>query len=64
MQENTDQKMHLVPVCPYCGAAFIVEKAINEYNVQNALIEHADNVNVDHYDFNGGMVKPCFAVSV
>lgn len=34
-------------VCPYCGAAFIVEKAINEYHVQNAHIEHADNVNVD-----------------
>jgi predicted RNA-binding Zn-ribbon protein involved in translation (DUF1610 family) len=33
--------------CPFCGTAFIVEKAINNYNVQHATIEHADNVNID-----------------
>ncbi len=34
-------------ICPFCGTSFIVEKAINNYNVQNATIEHADNVNID-----------------
>ena len=29
-------------VCKYCGTPFIVEKAINNYN-----IEHADNVTID-----------------
>lgn len=33
--------------CPFCGASFIVEKAVNNYNVQHANIEHADNVNID-----------------
>lgn len=33
--------------CPFCGMSFIVEKAINNYNVQHATIEHADNVNID-----------------
>ena len=33
--------------CPFCGATFVVEKAINNYNVRYAHIEHADNVNVD-----------------
>lgn len=33
--------------CPFCGASFIVEKAVNNYNVQHATIEHADNVNID-----------------
>ena len=33
--------------CPFCGTTFIVEKAINNYNVQHATIEHADNVNID-----------------
>ena len=40
-------------VCPYCGTAFIVEKAINHYNMEHAEvnhvdhIEHVDNVTVD-----------------
>ena len=34
-------------VCPFCGTSFIVEKAVNNYNVQHANIEHADNVNID-----------------
>lgn len=34
-------------VCPYCDTAFIVEKAINNYNIQHANIEHVDNVTVD-----------------
>ena len=34
-------------VCPYCDTAFIVEKAINNYNLQHANIEHVDNVTVD-----------------
>ncbi len=33
--------------CPFCGTTFIVEKAINNYNVKHATIEHADNVNID-----------------
>ncbi|MBO4336485.1 MAG: hypothetical protein J5842_00235 [Lachnospiraceae bacterium] len=33
--------------CPFCGASFIIEKAVNNYNVQFATIEHADNVNID-----------------
>ena len=34
-------------VCKFCNTPFIVEKAINNYNVQHANIEHADNVNID-----------------
>ena len=34
-------------VCRYCGTAFIVEKAIHNYNIQHATIEHADTVTVD-----------------
>ena len=33
-------------VCQYCGTPFIVQKAISNYNIQNATIEHADTVNV------------------
>jgi predicted RNA-binding Zn-ribbon protein involved in translation (DUF1610 family) len=33
--------------CPYCGMEFIVEKAVNNYNVKYAHVEHADNVNID-----------------
>ena len=31
-------------VCPYCGTAYIVEKAINYYNTTNQI--HADVVNI------------------
>ena len=34
-------------VCKYCGTPFIVSRAINNYNVEHATIEHADNVNID-----------------
>ena len=34
-------------VCEYCGTPFIVEKAINKYSVENAHIDHVDNVNID-----------------
>ena len=34
-------------VCPFCGTSFIVEKAIQNYTVQHATIEHADNVKID-----------------
>ncbi|WP_026662257.1 hypothetical protein [Butyrivibrio proteoclasticus] len=36
-----------IATCPFCGTPFIVEKAINNYNIQHAKIEHADNVNID-----------------
>ena len=34
-------------VCKFCNTTFIIEKAINNYNVKYANIEHADNVNID-----------------
>lgn len=34
-------------ICKHCNTSFIIEKAINNYNVKYANIEHADNVNVD-----------------
>ena len=33
--------------CPFCGMTFVVEKAVNNYNVKYANIQHADNVNID-----------------
>ena len=33
--------------CPFCGASFMVQQAIQNYNIQNATIEHVDNVNID-----------------
>ncbi len=33
--------------CPFCGTTFVVDKAINNYNIQHASIGHADNVNID-----------------
>ncbi len=33
--------------CQYCGTQFIVEKAINTYNVQHAIIEHVDSININ-----------------
>ncbi len=33
--------------CPFCGTSFIVEKAVNNYNVEHMTVEHADNVNID-----------------
>ena len=34
-------------VCKYCGTPFIVEKAIQNYNIANAHIDHVDKVTVD-----------------
>lgn len=34
-------------ICPFCGTQFIIEKAVHNYNVQHATIEHADHVNID-----------------
>ena len=34
-------------VCKYCGTPFVVEKAVQNYQVQNARIEHVDKVNID-----------------
>ena len=32
-------------VCKYCGTPFIIEKAINKYNIQNAEGKHVDPIN-------------------
>ncbi|MBR1630207.1 MAG: hypothetical protein IJ679_13240 [Lachnospiraceae bacterium] len=34
-------------ICPFCGTSFIVDRAITNYNIDHATIEHADNVNID-----------------
>ena len=34
-------------VCKYCNTPFIVDKAIQNYNIQQAKIEHVDNVTID-----------------
>lgn len=34
-------------VCQFCGTPFIVEKAIHNYTIQSAHIDHADKVTVD-----------------
>ena len=34
-------------VCKYCGTPFVVAKAVQNYQVQNARIEHVDKVNID-----------------
>ena len=44
VEVNKDEE---TAICPFCGASFIIEKAVNIYNVQHANIEHADTVNVD-----------------
>ena len=51
-------------VCQYCGSAFVVEKAINNYTVQNATIEHVDHVTIEQkshlqsvLDFAGDQLK-------
>ncbi|MDD5847630.1 MAG: leucine-rich repeat protein [Lachnospiraceae bacterium] len=47
-------------ICPYCGSAFIVEKAINNYNV-SYTVQHADVVNMygsvnQDFDVRGGIL--------
>ena len=34
-------------VCKYCNTPFIVEKAIQNFSIQNAKIEHVDTVKLD-----------------
>ena len=33
-------------ICEYCGTPFVIEKAINNYNVQNATVQHVDSINI------------------
>jgi DNA-directed RNA polymerase subunit RPC12/RpoP len=33
-------------ICQYCGMQYIVEKAINTYNIQHATIEHVNSINI------------------
>ena len=40
---EVDQTMEAA-VCPYCKMPYIVEKAINIYNIQNSLKENSDFV--------------------
>lgn len=40
-------------ICQYCDSAFIVEKAINNYNITNNNTIHADVVNI----YNGNLEK-------
>ena len=35
-------------VCEYCGTAFVVEKAIDEYAAQNITINNIEHTNVEH----------------
>jgi len=38
-------------ICPHCGTAFIVEKAVDNYNIQaiqSARVEHIDTVNINN----------------
>jgi len=48
-------------VCNFCGSAFIVEKAINNYNIANAQISagvvNVYNTSVSDFDIEGGMLK-------
>lgn len=34
-------------ICTYCGTPFIVEKAINNYNVQNMEVKHVDSIHIN-----------------
>lgn len=34
-------------ICPYCDTPYVVEKAIQQYNIKNAHIDHVDHVTVD-----------------
>ena len=40
--------------CPYCGAAYIVEKAINNYNITNNTTNNINAEVVNVYGGNGG----------
>lgn len=43
-------------ICEYCGSAYIVEKAINNYNITNNNTIHADIVNI--YETTKNSVQP------
>jgi len=34
-------------ICQYCGMQFVVDKAINTYNVQHATVGHVDSVTIN-----------------
>lgn len=42
---EVDSKLEAV-ICSHCGTPFIVAKAINNYNVQNARVDHVDSINI------------------
>lgn len=42
---NVDPRQEAA-VCRYCGTPFIIEKAINNYNIQNATVKHVDSINI------------------
>ena len=46
-------------VCKFCNTPFTIEKAINNYNVKFANIEHADNVNIDLTGTVKGSIELC-----
>lgn len=46
-------------ICPYCGSAFIVEKAINSYNISNNITGSVVNIYggaVNDFDIRGGVL--------
>ena len=46
--------------CQYCGTTFLVENAINNYNVQQANIEHVETVNIHHNHNQRGFLDSIF----
>jgi len=44
-QVNVDASQETA-FCSFCGAKFIIEKAVNNYNIKSANIGHADTINV------------------
>lgn len=47
--------------CQYCGTSFLVEKAINNYNVQQANIERVETVNIHHNHNQPGLLDSFFS---
>lgn len=47
--------------CQYCGTTFLVENAINSYNVQQANIEHIETVNIHHNHNQQGFLDSIFS---
>jgi DNA-directed RNA polymerase subunit RPC12/RpoP len=44
-------------ICKYCGAAFIVEKAVNNYNIENNIANAQINVQTVYVDSNASIKK-------